>query len=458
MAFALLKRSPGAPLQARPSTTPVARNGAARALGGPVLHMKLGPSPAAESDGAEHEAQKPAPSFAGDVSVGSPTDPLEREADRAADQVMSTSEPSPSASVKPCQGCATLRRSMVSPYSIDEGIVTEGETPTPAPAAEELPTDEGPLRAKAAPGAVPRATSASSVRSVLTRLGAALPPVIQSSMESRFGHDFSAVRVHADDAAAKAAASVSARAFTLGSNVVFARGQYAPGSRAGQWLLAHELAHVVQQGGAPKAIQRDSSPTASLAGASPSRGVARPSLSTESRESPSVLRRVRWSTARATARSSQPWGSGPDGRVYTVRTDAGTPIKVWRPYDGTTYWCHGFTFGGSSASGGPFSIWGEDVPTVLADDGWRSVPSCVSQASDILVFTDNQVAHSGIIRQRFSPGGAVDDSTSTLDSKWGQAPQNVSTWATNAGQYGRYSVFSKMPASGPCSARGANER
>jgi hypothetical protein len=69
-------------------------------------------------------------------------------------------------------------------------------------------------------------------------------------MEARFGHDFSGVRVHTDALAARSAGAVSAHAYTVGSHVVFASGRYAPTSREGQRLLAHELTHVVQQEGA----------------------------------------------------------------------------------------------------------------------------------------------------------------------------------------------------------------
>jgi|GEM_PF-5843584 outer membrane protein OmpA-like peptidoglycan-associated protein len=68
-------------------------------------------------------------------------------------------------------------------------------------------------------------------------------------MGSRLGHDFSQVRVHTDSSAAAAARSVRANAFTLGSNIVFGSGRYQPDSEAGRHLLAHELAHVVQQSG-----------------------------------------------------------------------------------------------------------------------------------------------------------------------------------------------------------------
>jgi hypothetical protein len=77
----------------------------------------------------------------------------------------------------------------------------------------------------------------------------------QSRMGAAFGHDFSHVRVHADGAAAAAAQSLDARAFTMGTHIAFAAGQYHPGDPAGDALLAHELVHVIQQHGAVAAAQ-----------------------------------------------------------------------------------------------------------------------------------------------------------------------------------------------------------
>ncbi len=77
--------------------------------------------------------------------------------------------------------------------------------------------------------------------------GEPLPESARQFFEPRFGRDFSAVRVHADDRAAEAVRTVSGRAFTLGSDIVFGRGEYSPGSAEGRRLLAHELTHVVQQ-------------------------------------------------------------------------------------------------------------------------------------------------------------------------------------------------------------------
>ncbi len=77
--------------------------------------------------------------------------------------------------------------------------------------------------------------------------GQALPQPQQDVFGARFGMDFSRVRIHDDAAAAGFAAAHRAQAVTQGENVMFAQGRYAPGTAAGQNLLAHELAHVVQQ-------------------------------------------------------------------------------------------------------------------------------------------------------------------------------------------------------------------
>jgi Domain of unknown function (DUF4157) len=87
------------------------------------------------------------------------------------------------------------------------------------------------------------------VSDVLNASGEPLDRQTRAFMEPRFGHDFSRVRIHTDATAAESARSVNARAYTVGNDIVFARGTYAPASREGQGLLAHELGHVVQQAG-----------------------------------------------------------------------------------------------------------------------------------------------------------------------------------------------------------------
>ncbi len=81
--------------------------------------------------------------------------------------------------------------------------------------------------------------------------GAPLDAVTRADMEGRFGHDFGDVRVHTDGAAHDSAKSVNAQAYTVGSNIVFQRDKYDPGSDSGKHMLAHELTHVVQQRNGP---------------------------------------------------------------------------------------------------------------------------------------------------------------------------------------------------------------
>jgi hypothetical protein len=83
---------------------------------------------------------------------------------------------------------------------------------------------------------------------VVPGTGHTLEPGLRGAMEEGFGHDFGSVRVHSDARAARAARDMGALAYTLGSHVVFGPGEYAPGTPGGRRLLAHELAHVVQQG------------------------------------------------------------------------------------------------------------------------------------------------------------------------------------------------------------------
>jgi hypothetical protein len=78
--------------------------------------------------------------------------------------------------------------------------------------------------------------------------GAALDPAIRSRLEPRFGFDFSRIRVHTGPDAARAAAGAGALAYTVGPHIVFGEGRYNPASPSGLRLLAHELAHAVQQG------------------------------------------------------------------------------------------------------------------------------------------------------------------------------------------------------------------
>ncbi len=94
-----------------------------------------------------------------------------------------------------------------------------------------------------------RTVAPPSVYDALARSGSPLGPAVRRNMERRFGRDFSHVRVHSGETAEQSAKDVNAHAYTLGHDIVFGAGQFAPGTTGGQRLLAHELTHVVQQSG-----------------------------------------------------------------------------------------------------------------------------------------------------------------------------------------------------------------
>jgi hypothetical protein len=111
-----------------------------------------------------------------------------------------------------------------------------------------------PAHTEAAPGSVNRA---------LSDRGAPLQSELRQGMEQRLGADFADVRVHTGPAATQSAQDVNALAYTVGHDVVFDAGRYAPGTSEGQRLVAHELTHVMQQTGSQANMQRKPDPKGS---------------------------------------------------------------------------------------------------------------------------------------------------------------------------------------------------
>ncbi|WP_333858696.1 eCIS core domain-containing protein [Denitromonas sp.] len=186
---------------------------APRPTSAPFLQRKCACGNTASAADGECEAckRRDALGLQARLSIGASNDPLEHEADRAADQVM--------------------RMGTV------DGALSRSVTPRL--------TRRGPsVNARA--GEVP-----ASVDRTLSRGGEPLASSARAFFEPRFAHDFSRVRVHRDAASAASARDVSAHAYTVGHHLVFAAGRYAPGTAAGLSLLAHELAHVVQQNASP---------------------------------------------------------------------------------------------------------------------------------------------------------------------------------------------------------------
>lgn len=162
-------------------------------------------------------------------------DTYEREADRIADKVISSSAASNSSSTSDQHPGATIASSLQPSKTIA----------TPIPISRKS-------GGSSSSGVDISGSSASRVSDVLSSsLGTPLKDSLKEKVEKEFGYDFSMVRIHDDGRAAKSAQSVNALAYTVGNHVVFNEGQYHPETREGKRLLAHELTHVIQQSERP---------------------------------------------------------------------------------------------------------------------------------------------------------------------------------------------------------------
>jgi len=99
--------------------------------------------------------------------------------------------------------------------------------------------------------------------------GSSLPQPVRGFMETRFGADFGGVRVHADARAAALSGQLSAQAFTVGRDIYFGSQQFQPNAPSGRELIAHELTHAIQQGGAAQRPANIPAPAAPIAAPAP---------------------------------------------------------------------------------------------------------------------------------------------------------------------------------------------
>jgi hypothetical protein len=158
------------------------------------------------------------------LKVGAPDDAYEREADAVADRVMrmagnaDTVTPTSPGLQRKCAACEKESEEPLLQAKAESSSVSAGATFAPA-----------------------------SVDAALRSPGHALDAETRAFFEPRFGQDFGGVQVHSDSAAQQSARDVSAHAYTVGHDIVFGRGQFAPETFEGRRLLAHELAHAVQQ-------------------------------------------------------------------------------------------------------------------------------------------------------------------------------------------------------------------
>jgi len=203
--------------------------------------------------------------------VGSANDSYEREADRVAEHVVSSSRNdmvrsvTPSGRTRPSiqRLCSHCEREMQRKTKGRDGREVEElqrkikssdgkeeEELQRKTAGGEETEEEEPIQTKADSGGPSEAGD--EVSAGIEALQGGGSPLTKSSrnfFEPRFGHGFSGVRIHTDHRAATLARAVNAKAFTRGRDIVFGAGEYSPGSHEGKKLIAHELTHVVQQSG-----------------------------------------------------------------------------------------------------------------------------------------------------------------------------------------------------------------
>ena len=219
---------------------------------------------------SEQNTLQPAPYLQTKLSVSTPGDTHEQEADRVADEVVSRS---PANNSTPCEtvnpGNSQPEKTLGNTQSLqtkisrlpDESIAKMHDVASDATTESSAPETANPENENGVSAEVEQQIES------LKGQGTQLPEDVRSEMESQFSHDFASVCIHNDAAADALCKQLSARAFTVGSDIFFASGEYAPNTTEGKRLLAHELTHVVQQGrGVTRKIMRDVTETSAGSG------------------------------------------------------------------------------------------------------------------------------------------------------------------------------------------------
>lgn len=177
------------------------------------------------------------PAVQSKLKVGAPGDIYEREADRVAEQVMRMPQPVVQKQPEEEEEMLQTKPVEISPLvqrQTEEEGEEEEETIQPKQASLQTPLVSPSLE--------------SHIHSMKGK-GQHLPASTRAFFEPRFGYDFFRVKVHADSEASEVAQATNARAFTVGRDIAFGAGQYAPETTEGRNLLAHELTHTIQQSG-----------------------------------------------------------------------------------------------------------------------------------------------------------------------------------------------------------------
>jgi hypothetical protein len=192
------------------------------------------------------------------LTIGKVGDPYEQEADRVAAQVVNRLHAPRSADSPQLQSKTALRRKPLE-RSVQRSGAKEEEELQMKPLANSIQRSEQEeeevqmkpaIQRRSDPGGTAASTDLESSINQMRGSGQSMSDSVRQPMEQAFGADFGQVRIHADSRANQLSRSINAKAFTTKNDIFFSEGAYQPGDRGGQELLAHELTHVVQQGGA----------------------------------------------------------------------------------------------------------------------------------------------------------------------------------------------------------------
>jgi Domain of unknown function (DUF4157) len=355
------------------------------------------------------------------LAINRPGDEYEQEADRVADAVMRM--PEPGGSPEPEETSAVHRQTGGRGFvqrleahrnpSLEDAIVVEEEQ-SMQETVQTLRTQSQQSGTTAIP------------KEQLNQAAGGMPLESRSRnfMEARFGADFSRVQVHADQHAAALCESISARAFTYGSHIYFGTSEYRPETEAGRRVLAHELTHVVQQGGGEPATPASRSPGGS-----------------QIADSAPAIQRL-GALGKELRRNVAPWGAGgPTGIDHEVATDVGTTVTGWQAYSPykyeLQYWCHGHST--NSFYDYSYSVYsGTSFAKVIVDE-WTNIPPAQAAAGDIAVWTAS-FDHSARFTRPVIENGQLSADKSMLSTKNGQNPLAQMSLSAIAGVYGGVGV------------------
>ncbi|MBS1911332.1 MAG: DUF4157 domain-containing protein [Bacteroidetes bacterium] len=275
------------------------------------------------------------------LTVNQPGDPFEQEADSVADRVMRM--PEPRVQRAGCTDCEEEKKAQATPQVMrmpEPRVQRAGCTDCAAREKDDEHRQTVQRKSNGVDGAA-GTVAPPVVHQALNRPGQPLDRATRGFMEPRFGRDFGNVRVHSDGMAAGAARAIDAQAYTVGNHIVFGAGRYAPGTQGGRQLIAHELTHTIQQGGAPVAASQNTSG----AGARSSEGPAVPAA-------PRVSRMSGERVARAGTTGDQPPQAAAQSVEVTVQGGSMTTKHVVTPGRKQT----NNTAGGTSATIQEFNV------------------------------------------------------------------------------------------------------